>query len=69
MILVWGVALAAHAAAEDLDPTFDDDGIVTTDICEAGEYVWASSLQDDGKIVVAGHLPKPLLFRYSRCPI
>ena len=70
MILVWGVALAAHAAAEDLDPTFDGDGIVTTDICEAGEYVRASSLQDDGKIVVAGHLLNPyysdtLVVRYN----
>jgi len=37
-----------------LDPTFDGDGIVTTPIGSANDYAHAVTVQNDGKIVVAG---------------
>jgi uncharacterized delta-60 repeat protein len=38
----------------DLDTTFDGDGIVTTSIAGA-HYPRTAALQDDGRIVIAGH--------------
>lgn len=50
LFLVMG---SAAAAPGDLDPSFGDGGLVTTDV---GPYDWTSRIvvQPDGKIVVAG---------------
>jgi Domain of unknown function (DUF5122) beta-propeller len=44
----------AFAAAGDLDPSFDGDGVVSADF-GAGAGIESAALQPDGKIVVAGH--------------
>ena len=41
-------------AAGDLDPTFGQNGMVTTDIGPGGEEANAMAIQPDGKIVVVG---------------
>jgi len=49
--------------AEDtgyLDPTFDEDGIVITPVGNGDDYGHAVAVQDDGKLVVAGHLSIPV---------
>jgi uncharacterized delta-60 repeat protein len=47
-----GVAFAAAAAGE-LDPGFDGDGIVTTSATDG--YAWATATQSSGKILVGGN--------------
>jgi uncharacterized delta-60 repeat protein len=44
----------AQAAAGDLDPTFDFDGRVVTEIPGQGDSALDIAIQSDGKIVVAG---------------
>lgn len=61
-LLVVSAALAAmgvfagslSAAAGDLDPTFDADGKVVTDIGTTDDRAYDVALQRDGKIVVVG---------------
>ncbi|MGO1070480.1 hypothetical protein [Lysobacter sp. CA199] len=48
-------ALARFSAQGALDPTFGDNGTVTTDFAGSYDYVSGMVLQSDGKIVVAGH--------------
>ena len=56
--LVFGAivvtTVAVSAADSDLDPSFDGDGIVTTDHDEF-EQINDIAIQPDGKIVAAGH--------------
>ena len=54
--LLCGVLLFSSALAQDgqLDPTFDSDGKVITDILGNIDYCYAMAIQSDGKIVVAG---------------
>lgn len=47
-------AVARYNSNGILDPTFDDDGRVTTDISGADNIAYAVAIQADGKIVVAG---------------
>lgn len=47
-------ALARYNPDGSLDPTFDDDGLVTTDIRDNIDYGEAVAIQSDGKIIVAG---------------
>jgi uncharacterized delta-60 repeat protein len=58
LILSWtGVAVlagGARAAAGDLDPTFDQDGKVTTNFSAGPDAARAVALQVDGKLVAAG---------------
>ena len=42
-----------------LDPTFDEDGIVITPVGNDDDYGHAVAVQDDGKLVVVGHLNIP----------
>ena len=51
-VLLW--APAAIAAPGDLDPSFSDDGTLTTDFAARSDAGRAVALQADGKIVVAG---------------
>jgi uncharacterized delta-60 repeat protein len=51
--IVWTGCSAAHPALT-LDPTFDTNGKVTTDIGNYADTGRAIALQPDGKIVVAG---------------
>jgi uncharacterized delta-60 repeat protein len=53
---VWGendYALARYNSNGSLDPSFDGDGIVVTDIMD-DDYGYAIAIQANGKIVVAG---------------
>lgn len=47
-------AATLYAAPGDLDPSFDFDGIVTTDINNFNNNAWSMAIQPDGKIVVVG---------------
>jgi uncharacterized delta-60 repeat protein len=53
LVVTAALPLLARAAAGDLDPSFDGDGIVVTDF-GANETASALAIQPDGKIVVAG---------------
>src|SRR5262245_34015152 len=64
-IIVFGTAHASSGVASDfamvrllpngdLDPTFGDDGFVTTDFGRRYDEGLALALQDDGRIVAAG---------------
>lgn len=56
--LLLAASGAAHAAPGDLDPAFDGDGMVTTDLVADGQDVAnAVVVQTDGQIVVAGSSP------------
>lgn len=46
--------ITAQAASGDLDPSFDADGIVTTDVSNNVDIANAVAIQSDGRIVVAG---------------
>jgi uncharacterized delta-60 repeat protein len=46
---------AAFAAGGDLDPTFDGDGKLTTNLGLNTSQAQAMAIQSDGKIVVAGY--------------
>jgi uncharacterized delta-60 repeat protein len=48
------VAVARYLADGSLDPSFGDDGKVTTDVSPAKDYGNAVVLQNDGKIIVGG---------------
>jgi len=54
-----------------LDTTFDDDGVVITEISPENDNIWDATFQADGKIVVAGGVYKPtqsidfVLVRYN----
>jgi uncharacterized delta-60 repeat protein len=48
-------ALARYNSDGSLDPTFDGDGLVTTDFSGAEDQANAFAIQADGKIVTAGH--------------
>jgi uncharacterized delta-60 repeat protein len=48
-------ALARYNVDGSLDPTFDTDGIATTDIGSSDDYGNAIALQSDGKIVISGY--------------
>ena len=52
--LVIAIANPAAAPPGDLDPTFDGDGKVTTDLAGSFEIAGAVAIQGDGKIVAAG---------------
>lgn len=47
-------ALARYNPDLSLDPTFGEDGTVTTDFGESWDWAYAMALQSDGKIVVGG---------------
>lgn len=53
--LLGGTLYSVSAAESDLDPSFDSDGIVTTDFFSgSNDFGKAITVQPDGKIVVAG---------------
>ncbi len=58
----------AQAAAGDLDPTFDQDGKVTTSFLGVADQASAVTIQSDGRIVVAGVSlsPDQALFALAR---
>ena len=47
-------ALARYNSDGSLDPTFDFDGRVTTDLASGSDVAFALAIQADGKLVVAG---------------
>lgn len=55
MLLLVAMPLIATAADGDLDPTFGNGGIVTTDFGPIYAAAYAVAIQDDGKTVAAGH--------------
>jgi uncharacterized delta-60 repeat protein len=57
IILALFVTTGAWAAAGVLDPTFDGDGIVLTDI-GGDDFAFTMEIQPDGKIVVGGSTNK-----------
>ncbi len=50
----WNFSLTRFNADGSLDTTFDADGIVVTDLGSSSDAIVATSIQADGKIVVAG---------------
>jgi len=48
------MVMPAMAAPGDLDPTFDGDGIVITDVSGVSDFPANVAIQSDGKIVVSG---------------
>jgi uncharacterized delta-60 repeat protein len=54
-------AIARYTVDGTLDTTFSGDGLVTTDFGDTGETGYGVTLQNDGKILVAGYL---MLSRY-----
>ncbi len=48
-------ALLRYTANGTLDTNFDGDGKLTTDFATGSDYAYAVALQEDGKIVAAGH--------------
>ena len=48
------VAQHAAAAPGDLDPAFGSDGMVTSDFQRSNDIAYATALQTDGKILIAG---------------
>jgi uncharacterized delta-60 repeat protein len=59
------LALARYSVDGTLDPSFDRDGVVVTDL--AGERAFALLLRPDGRLVVVGSRPDGLvLARYLR---
>ena len=54
-----GFALARYTSSGQLDPSFSDDGLVTTTIGALGNNGFDVALQPDGKIVVAGNSYHP----------
>jgi uncharacterized delta-60 repeat protein len=69
--LIPGFSPPAAAAPGDLDPSFDGDGRVTTDVTRRGDFSIGMALQQDGKIITAGIAgnrgsnPKFALVRYN----
>jgi uncharacterized delta-60 repeat protein len=53
--LVLAIANPAAAPPGDLDPTFDGDGLVTTDFAGDTDQAFGMAIQGDGKIVAAGN--------------
>jgi uncharacterized delta-60 repeat protein len=47
-------ALARYEADGDLDPSFDGDGMLTTDATTGYDSVWGIAIDADGKIVAVG---------------
>lgn len=67
------VALARLRVDGSLDPTFDHDGRVVTDVTGADDWAWAVTLGAGGRIIVAGvasvgggQAPKAVAIRYRR---
>jgi uncharacterized delta-60 repeat protein len=54
ILLCWPLPGKIHAAAGDLDSTFDGDGKVTTDFFGMGDFAQDIAIQSDGQIVAAG---------------
>src|SRR5918999_1292608 len=54
VVLVVTIASPAAAPPGDLDPTFDGDGKVTTDVAGSFDQAFGMAIQGDGKIVAAG---------------
>ncbi|MCP4767153.1 MAG: BspA family leucine-rich repeat surface protein, partial [Gammaproteobacteria bacterium] len=50
----WDIALARYNPDGSLDTTFDGDGKLTTVIGPGHDKGWSVTVQDDGKILVAG---------------
>lgn len=55
VVLLATLAGSALAAPGDLDPSFGNAGLVTTDFGGRGDFGLAVALQSDGKIVAAGN--------------
>ena len=51
----YDFALARYETNGALDNTFDGDGIVTTNLGSGSDVVYEVVIQNDGKIVAAGH--------------
>ncbi|HOZ86471.1 MAG TPA: T9SS type A sorting domain-containing protein [Bacteroidia bacterium] len=58
-------AVLRYNADGSLDTSFDNDGIVVTDIDTKNDYAFAVALQADGKIVVAGHSAAAIGAKYN----
>ena len=51
---VFVAMIATAASSGDLDPSFDSDGLVTTDFGGQEDGITGIALQSDGKIVAVG---------------
>jgi uncharacterized delta-60 repeat protein len=71
MLLAVGYTIQVQATPGDLDPSFGNNGVVTTLITGNGAFLGNSALQTDGKIVVvggnkyAGDQYEPYVARYN----
>ena len=54
ILLVIVISTVVVAAPGDLDPAFDGDGRVTTDIASSNDRAYGMAIQPDGKIVTTG---------------
>jgi uncharacterized delta-60 repeat protein len=50
----YDFALARYTSTKDLDPTFGRNGVVLTDFGKSYDWAYAMTIQNDGKILVAG---------------
>ena len=50
----YDFALARYTSTQQLDPTFGNGGVVTTDFGNSSDWAYALALQPDGKIVLGG---------------
>lgn len=56
-------SIAAKAQSNIFDPSFGEDGIVTTTISGSYNLATATVVQPDGKILVAGHAGEPSTYK------
>ncbi|PVW15257.1 T9SS type A sorting domain-containing protein [Marixanthomonas spongiae] len=62
-LLILLVSYSATYAQGTLDPTFGDNGIVTTVVNGTYNEAAATTVQPDGKILVAGHAGEPATYK------
>jgi uncharacterized delta-60 repeat protein len=51
----WDIALVRYSTSGALDTSFGTSGVVTTSIGPGDDYAQAVAIQEDGRIVAAGH--------------
>src|SRR3954471_15264941 len=54
MLVLAGARSGARAAVGDLDPSFGNGGMITTDFGTRDDYGHSVAIQPDGKIVLVG---------------
>ncbi|MDC8002245.1 hypothetical protein POV26_14450 [Aequorivita todarodis] len=65
LVFLLGATALTQAQSGTLDPTFGTDGIVTTAIFPNYNFVEATMVQNDGKILVAGNAGTPSTYQMA----